>query len=63
MINWGVIGAGNIAHRFCESLSKDKRANLELLKRHKDLDNYFLVIRLMDHFKKYLMTQLLMLYI
>ncbi len=29
MINWGVIGAGNIAHRFCESLSKDKRANLE----------------------------------
>lgn len=29
MINWGVIGAGRIAHRFCESLANDKRANLE----------------------------------
>ncbi|MFQ8706406.1 MAG: Gfo/Idh/MocA family protein [Thomasclavelia sp.] len=29
MINWGVIGAGNIARRFCKALSNDKRANLE----------------------------------
>lgn len=29
MINWGIIGAGNIARRFCEALCNDKRANLE----------------------------------
>lgn len=29
MINWGIIGAGKIAHRFCEALKQDKRANLE----------------------------------
>lgn len=28
MINWGVIGAGRIAHRFCDALAYDKRANL-----------------------------------
>ena len=29
MIKWGIIGAGNIAHRFCRALVKDKRAKLE----------------------------------
>ena len=29
MIKWGIIGAGNIAHRFCRALAKDKRAKLE----------------------------------
>lgn len=29
MIKWGIIGAGNIAHRFCKALAKDKRAKLE----------------------------------
>lgn len=29
MIKWGIIGAGKIAHRFCEALAKDKRAKLE----------------------------------
>lgn len=29
MINWGIVGAGKIAHRFCKALSNDKRANLE----------------------------------
>lgn len=29
MINWGIIGAGNIARRFCKALSHDKRAHLE----------------------------------
>lgn len=28
MINWGIIGAGRIAHRFCEALSYDPRAKL-----------------------------------
>lgn len=28
MINWGIIGAGRIAHRFCEALAYDKRAKL-----------------------------------
>ena len=29
MINWGIVGAGRIAHRFCEALAQDSRANLE----------------------------------
>lgn len=29
MINWGIIGAGKIAHRFCRALGNDKRAKLE----------------------------------
>ena len=29
MIKWGIIGAGNIAHRFCKALVRDKRAKLE----------------------------------
>lgn len=29
MINWGIIGAGNIAHRFCQALKYDDRANLQ----------------------------------
>ena len=28
MINWGIIGAGHIAHRFCQALSYDSRAHL-----------------------------------
>lgn len=29
MIKWGIIGAGNIAKRFCEALSNDEKAKLE----------------------------------
>ena len=60
MINWGIVGAGRIAHRFCEALAQDSRANLEAvscrtLEKAKLFKKNIHVIKLMIVFKLFWM--------